>query len=168
MQALTIHQPWAWAIASGIKLVENRDWLPNWRLLKPGDELAIHAGLQLPQRADVAACRHALRVVGREAEYPRPPSWAFERGHGLGTLLALATFDGVVERREDLEESQRPWFIGKYGWRLSNVRQLQMPHQFAVRGQQGLWALPTAIEAKVRSTLERPEGSGGFWRRTAA
>lgn len=41
MEALIIWQPWAWAIGAGLKLVENRTWLPNWRRLAVGDQLAI-------------------------------------------------------------------------------------------------------------------------------
>lgn len=29
--ALSVHQPWAWALATGVKPVENRVWWSNWR-----------------------------------------------------------------------------------------------------------------------------------------
>jgi DNA polymerase-1 len=41
MWALTVWQPWAWAIAMGFKLIENRSWPPPRWLI--GRELAIHA-----------------------------------------------------------------------------------------------------------------------------
>lgn len=41
MRALTIHGPWAWAIAAGHKTVENRSWTTNYR-----GTLAIHAGIR--------------------------------------------------------------------------------------------------------------------------
>ncbi|MHC4404130.1 MAG: ASCH domain-containing protein [Planctomycetota bacterium] len=39
MKALTICQPWAWAIIHGPKPVENRGWATKYR-----GPLAIHAG----------------------------------------------------------------------------------------------------------------------------
>ena len=40
MKALTVLQPWAWAIIHGPKRIENRTWRTNYR-----GPLAIHAGL---------------------------------------------------------------------------------------------------------------------------
>jgi activating signal cointegrator 1 len=39
MKALTLHQPWAWAVAAGWKEVETRSWRTDYR-----GPLAIHAG----------------------------------------------------------------------------------------------------------------------------
>lgn len=39
MRALTIRQPWAWAILAGHKTVENRSWLTNFR-----GRFLVHAG----------------------------------------------------------------------------------------------------------------------------
>ena len=44
MYALTIHQPWAWAIMAGIKRVENRTWRTSHR-----GPLVIHAGKHRPR-----------------------------------------------------------------------------------------------------------------------
>jgi hypothetical protein len=43
MKALTLHQPWASAIAEGIKAVETRSWATSYR-----GPLAIHAGKRMP------------------------------------------------------------------------------------------------------------------------
>jgi len=43
MRALTLRQPWAWAIVHGQKRIENRPWKP-WRDII-GQRIAIHAGL---------------------------------------------------------------------------------------------------------------------------
>lgn len=42
MHALTIIQPWAWAVAHAGKDVENRTWAPPAALI--GQDIAIHAG----------------------------------------------------------------------------------------------------------------------------
>lgn len=40
--AITLWQPWAWAISDYTKRIENRTWAPpNWR---KGQTMAIHAG----------------------------------------------------------------------------------------------------------------------------
>jgi hypothetical protein len=39
-KAISIKQPWAWAIIEGLKRVENRSWPTNYR-----GPLLIHAGL---------------------------------------------------------------------------------------------------------------------------
>ena len=44
MRALTLWQPWAWLVANGHKLVENRPWAPSPTALPPGHRFAIHAG----------------------------------------------------------------------------------------------------------------------------
>jgi hypothetical protein len=43
MEALTLHQPWATAIAEGIKTIETRSWSTSYR-----GPLAIHAGKRMP------------------------------------------------------------------------------------------------------------------------
>lgn len=164
MQALTIWQPWAWAIASGLKLIENRDWLPNWRRLKPGDDLAIHAGQHVPSRDELASVRMAARAMGREAEVPPSSSNWFHPNY-LGRVIAVVTFSGIASGREALTEAQRPWWVGKYGWLFTNVRQLDLGSSPKDRGQQGLWVLTPGVEKMVRSQLERPEGD--LWRKTA-
>ena len=40
MKCISIRQPWAWAIISGLKTIENRSWLTRHR-----GPLAIHVGL---------------------------------------------------------------------------------------------------------------------------
>ncbi len=44
MRALTLHQPWAWAVAAGHKVVENRTWAPSPKAVRLGDLFAVHAG----------------------------------------------------------------------------------------------------------------------------
>lgn len=165
MQALTIWQPWAWAIGAGLKLVENRDWLPRAHQLMPGDDFAIHAAVRPVSREDYATMRHYARLSRPSAEVPPMSSHCFGATYGLGRVVAIATFAGIARRREDLPEEQRPWFVGKYGWVLKNVRQLNLGSAPAVRGQQGLWVLHGDAERIISAQLVQPEGQ--LWRRTA-
>lgn len=162
MYALTVWQPWAWAIGAGIKTVENRDWVPNWRLLKDGDDLAIHASVHAPTREDMKRFRFAARghVVPTSSESNElGATW------GRGRIVAVATFTGIARSKDELQESQRQWWVGKYGWLLSNVRQLNLSTAPKVLGQQGLWTLPAGVEHLVAGQLSRP--AGDLWRKTA-
>jgi hypothetical protein len=45
MKALTLWQPWSWAIAHAGKRIENRTWRPLGCVIN--QQIAIHAGKQL-------------------------------------------------------------------------------------------------------------------------
>lgn len=164
LYALTVWQPWAWAIGAGMKLVENRDWLPNWRQLKEGDDLAIHGGQHEPTRDDMQAARAAARQLGRTL--PELSGHELGRSYGRGRIVAVATFAGVVRSEVELPAEQRPWWRGKFGWLLENVRQLDLGTAPQVLGQQGLWALVPGVELRVQAMLA-PHNEGVLWRRTA-
>jgi ASCH domain len=164
MEALTVWQPWAWAIGAGLKLVENRDWTPPWRRLKPGDDLVIHAASRAPSREDMYALRVAARAAGHR-DLPDMSANVFSVQHGQGRVVAVATFEGIAHSREEVPEAQRAWWVGSKGWLLSNMRQLNLGTSPAVRGQQGLWVLPGDVERLVRQQLAQP--AGDLWRKTA-
>ena len=53
MKAITLHQPYASLIASGIKTVETRSWRPGGRLeIIIGERIAIHAGQEIADYCD--------------------------------------------------------------------------------------------------------------------
>lgn len=117
MKALTVRQPWAWAIIYGGKDIENRTWTTTFR-----GTLAIHAGGNLDP----------------VKEFPpgvAPP--VIER-------LARAAIIGVVEIVDIVECSDSVWFEGPFGWVLRNPRPLR--EAIPCRGHLGLWDLPGDIE----------------------
>ena len=129
MKALTLWQPWAWAICRAGKDIENRSWhAPRWLI---GQRFAIHAAKRRPDDASVVA---AWGMAGRPeavdfaAEVERAPR---------GAVVATAVLTGVVT------ESDSPWFVGPYGWVLEDVQEL--PEAIPCRGRQGLWNLPPGI-----------------------
>lgn len=165
MEALTVWQPWAWAIGAGLKLIENRTWVPGWRRLTEGDDLAIHAGAHVPSATDFATVQKAIKAMGREM----PPSYAHEFSGtlGRGRIVAVVTFAGVARGLDQVDPAQHPWWIGPYGWLFTNVRQLQLGSAPSALGQQGLWPLAPGTEKQVRSQLEA-RNEGQLWRKTAA
>ena len=101
MKAISINQPWAWAILHAGKDIENRDWPTKYR----GDVL-IHAGLKF----DASGLRFVEDQIGRKvAPEERPRGGVF----------------GIVEIVDCVTESQSPWFFGKYGFVLRNPRLIE-------------------------------------------
>lgn len=146
MKALTVQQPWAWAIMHGGKTIENRT--QNWSYRGP---LAIHAGNRWSDRGGVselvanAWMRHASM-----ADLARGPM-----SNELDSdAFAFGAIIGVVDLVDVHPESGccKPWGESAYvehGGRgrrrivhlvLENPRPLAEP--FPCSGALGLWTPP--------------------------
>lgn len=171
MRALTLLQPWATLIAGwdGLpvgrrKRIENRSWRPPQALI--GQRLAIHAGKGVDDEG-VADVEDLL-----DAELPDLPS---------GAIVAVATVVGAVQLEGDRVQhimGGRPswapdhvddlarrrddyWLCGPIGWLLDDVHTLPTP--VPARGAQGLWTLPSDVEAAVLRGLGlAPAGPAPF------
>jgi hypothetical protein len=131
MLALTILQPWAWAILRGGKRIENRRWRPPPSLL--GKRFALHAG-----KSTVELVSHDVRTFITK----RTDGMTWEPdGLYLGAMVGTAKLIGVVQ------ESRDPWFAGPYGWVLDEVRELEAP--IPCRGFQMLWKPTPGVEAQI-------------------
>jgi hypothetical protein len=129
MMALTLWQPWAWAISDFSKRIENRPWVPpDWRR---GQMIAIHAGATFDEAG-------AERI---ELDF----GIVIPRDLPLKAIVAVARYQGFISWSDD------PWFGGPYGWLLENVIKLDRP--VMCRGHQGLWGLPSDIERAVLAQL---------------
>lgn len=149
MRALTVRQPWAWAIIHGGKNIENRDWAPR---VSPG-RIAIHAGKAWD---DLAADHPAIVRAFTEANPGFDERWAsvdrgdFTFGAIIGTVevtIDSHPVDGTHGCRGS-DECQ-PWGMGSalYHWVLANPRPLAEP--IPCRGALGLWTVPTALLAAL-------------------
>jgi hypothetical protein len=125
MKALTICQPWAWAIAQGLKLVENRSWSTNYR-----GPLAIHAGQSIKWYSD------GKQWIERETGLLVPDYMSIDRGFVLGVvdLYDCVRYGSSRELQSD------PWASGPWCWCLRDFRALPQPLPFS--GQQGLFDIP--------------------------
>lgn len=103
--ALSIRQPWAYFILRCGKDVENRDWFTRFR-----GPVLIHAAKTMT-RADYEYAVDFAKSIG-VADIPSMQQ--LERG---GIIGAADINDCVIE-------SDSPWFFGKYGFILSNIRPL--------------------------------------------
>lgn len=140
MKALSLWQPWASAIALGLKKIETRGWHTPHRGL-----LAIHAAgtnNSIVQRAfvDLAVIPQAAQVffqakVRHVADLPRYAVVAF------GELYEIEPTSWKESLPTDpLELALGDYSPGRYMWKLRNVRRLLKP--FSVPGRQNLFEVP--------------------------
>jgi hypothetical protein len=116
MRALTVKQPYAWAIVHGGKTVENRRWSTPFR-----GRFYLHAG------------------VGWDRD---GPGW-IEREIGIDVPrredLLFGAIIGTVELYDVVSESDSPWAEpDNYYWLLRNPKPLRRP--IRVLGQLGWWS----------------------------
>lgn len=131
MKALTIWQPWAWAIAYHEKRVENRHWSPPQSLI--GCRFAIHAG----KMRDNEAVGHLL-ANGISVSYDM----------AFGAIVATAVLDEVWTDALDAKlAGQSFWWSGPFGWALRDI--VTLPEPIPCRGAQGLWEVPADLLAAV-------------------
>lgn len=129
MKALTVAQPWAWAIMSGLKAIENRTWQTPYR-----GRLAIHAG---------KGRRYLPAGYPRKASDPRDPlASLFAELPGLPALddLVFGAIIGTVDLIDCCEYAavcSEPFAEGPYCWLLRDPQPLAQPIPY--KGQLGLF-----------------------------
>ena len=104
---LSIRQPWAWLIIKGYKDIENRSWPTTVR-----DTIAIHAS-KSKLKAEYAAAQKLISDRGLNIELPAIETFKEQTGMLIG----------FVDIIDCVTESDFPWFMGEYGYVLSNPRQ---------------------------------------------
>lgn len=95
--ALSIMQPWAWAIVEADKDVENRTWATNYR-----GPICIHAGKKYDSDGADSMMFHDYLTI--------PPD------------LPKGGIVGVAEIVDCVTRHRSRWFIGPYGFVLRNAR----------------------------------------------
>jgi len=127
MRALSVLQPWAWAIIHAGKNIENRSWQNRYTI----GTIAIHASKgvlpvdELPPRV----------------RRPQPDE------------LVRSAIIGIVDVVDVVENHRSRWFKGPLGWVLKDPRPLEKPIE--CKGALGLWELPRSIERRIMRQLQR-------------
>lgn len=121
VRALTVRQPWAWAIVHGGKDVENRTWPTSYR-----GRLLIHAGQALEAEARAAVETRTGRSV------PAPD--ALVRGAVIGTVELVDCVQGF----DSVWAEPEHWH-----WVLRRPRALRPPYECS--GKLGLWRPPEEL-----------------------
>jgi hypothetical protein len=132
MKALTICQPWAWAIVHGPKRIENRTWPTAYR-----GPLLIHAGMNRTWYTPIL--NDGSNV---------PPANALV----YGALIGMATLVDCC-RPDKLKEPwhSSPFAEGPICWALAEIR--PFAHPLPMKGAQGLWNVPGDLDDLVRELM---------------
>lgn len=140
MKALTLWQPWAWAMtmpAWGLrKDVENRPWPCPANMLR--QRFAIHAGKTWDDDG-------AHRIHESGLRFPN------EAAITKGAIVAFATIDRCVTSSAELPLEQRRWFSGPYGFVFRDLAVLRKP--IPCRGFQMFWTIPDDVLAEAIGQL---------------
>jgi hypothetical protein len=134
VRVLTVHDPYASAIARGLKSVENRKRQPPSTVTIPF-EMAIHASVKRPTDALIHHVSKLWPGLSRKI------CDGFSPGHVIAVVDVVGWFPhpGYL--------SPVGWVVGPCCWRLENAVALSDP--VPCRGQQGLWTLPDGVETRV-------------------
>lgn len=160
--ALSVRQPWAWAIIHAGKDIENRSWSNSTALLRTAlafrGEVCIHAskGMTRDEYEGALDVFHDCGVIN----WPKPHE--LERGGIIGT----------VEVVDVVRKSQSPWFFGTVGLVLANPKPIDF---IPVTGALGYfkwqrnpeasaetparWMLPPGARPQTRAEKAAPQGS---------
>jgi hypothetical protein len=148
VQAISVRQPWAWAIARGHKTLYNQSVPTVYR-----GPLLVHASMRVDLKAGDSPLMH---TVGWDPADPLAT---------LGAVVAVAELEdvcsastgGTASGGEDGGHcSCGAWAEpGAYHWRLTNVRTL--PRPIVALGRPGLWQPPSTLVADVDAMLGTAE-----------
>jgi hypothetical protein len=140
--ALSIRQPWAWAILNAGKRIENREWRGGCKYRGP---VLIHASLwggPSIDRLSVAAQDEAyfmINMAKRAGHTFDGPVTLRDLYEHRGGIVGRANVVGVVERGQavidgaenelrhpprDLTPTERAWWVGGFGIVLDDVEPL--------------------------------------------
>jgi hypothetical protein len=158
MRALTLTQPWAGLVASGVKLVENR---PR-RMIKSedfGKPFAIHASRVHDESVWPRIIGIEPRLALDHPESLTRRDRMHERMTTTSCVIGVAAIHGCITGSPDIpwhvgeivQKDQMRWFFGPIGYVLRDVIALHEP--VPCRGWQGFWTLPDDVERAVRAQL---------------
>lgn len=123
MRALSLKQPWPWAIINLGKDIENRKWATSYR-----GRFLIHAS----KTFDLDGYEFVLRMAAaRNVVVPRAAD--FERGGIVGSAVV----------RDVVQASASPWFFGPHGFVLQGIQSLPF---IPCRGQVGFFDVPVPAD----------------------
>jgi hypothetical protein len=164
--ALTVRNPWAWALLHG-KPVENRSWEITYR-----GPLWLHAGARSRWDRDGEAS-HLVQVEWRRYLHDSVPGWPGlpESDVVLGRRTTLMPFGAVtallnVTGCHHSDECMFPTsqelpgvrsgcssWAARGQWHIETDLLATLPEPVPCRGMLGLWRLPEDVEKAVRAQL---------------
>jgi hypothetical protein len=134
--AISIRQPWAWAVVYAGKDVENRSGRAILQMQSAiGQRIYVHAS-QPMQRSQFEAAAKFIRSLGIDC----PPAQALDFGGVVGSVMVRDILYADDKGRRMLAFAKKPmksrWFEGDYGFVLKDRRPVRF---FEVKGRLGLF-----------------------------
>lgn len=138
MKALSIRQPWAWAIIRGFKPWENRTWNSNFCGM-----FAVHASLTFDHGGYRWICANHKMLGIDVADIPAAADFV------RGEIVGFATMDGCV--KVDKYNEKEPWLFGPVGFKISEPMELIEP--IKCKGALNFFYLPKRVDKMVTAML---------------
>lgn len=143
MKALTLTQPWASAVALGVKRIETRSWSTSYR-----GPLAIHAAKSMPAYARFVALANLWpdHVHGRHVENPLIAlGYETFRDYPRGAIVATCVLSACTRiapaapngEISSVEAALGDYTPGRFAWFLTDI--MPLPEPIPARGALGLW-----------------------------
>ena len=141
MKAISLHQPWASLIGMGLKRYETRHWATKYR----GELLICSAKKRTFEQSQI------YEKMKRN-HFPDAEPWGSSTKLAsiyvlpFGRAIALVHLTDCIKMDEELIQAQSQleidcglWEVGRYAWKLENIRKIISPPQ--IKGAQGLFNL---------------------------
>ena len=139
MKALTLWQPYAQAIALGLKQYETRSWATRHR-----GRLAIHC---------------SVKPLSREYRNLAEKYGIVDKLH-YGKIIVVCDLldctlmtDKFIKEQNQAEIDFGDWKVGRYAWKLKIIEVLPEPKQ--AKGYQGIWN--TDLFPYLEKTADSPQ-----------
>lgn len=146
MKCLSVQQPWASLICSGIKDVENRSWRVNDA---PG-KILIHAGKtqriidDLPLFYEVIINNASINGIMPEID-----------NMPLGAIIGWADIVGFEDDSDSIWAGDKADHGSEWKWKIGKVGLFKEPIPY--RGKQGLFEVPEITLENLPESIEFPE-----------
>lgn len=163
-RALSLMQPWAYAVTNLGKTIENRTWFTDYR-----GEFWIHASMNVTGRYYREACEKILEVSGKTVPHQKALKYGGIVGRARivdcilpGGFKSFATGLGDTSKMRDARKlylagrppfdelhplSPHPWhFPDQYGYVLEDVKAVPF---VPCLGRQQWWDVPAEVLARL-------------------
>ena len=145
MKALSLTQPWATAMALGLKEWETRSWPTGFRGI-----VAIHAAKGFPSWAK----RFARDERPSYSLMPSVEEMPLGRIVAVGEIVECRTTESIRSELSALELKWGDYHAGRYAYKFNLLRMIVPP--VPAKGALGFWTIPDDIWQPIQAQLTVP------------
>lgn len=153
MKAITLHQPYASALASGLTRYDTRSWKIQYR-----GAIAIHAGKKPVDGEEFTTLTQRINTLC-------PRRFMSAASLPFGSVIAVAEIRDCIEITDDLIAGIDPverilgdWQSGRHAWLITNMRRFEQPLEH--RGLPGLWDWDSPEDLLTRPAVPQTDDAG--------